>query len=125
MPEYKEDKLDIGALLLDPNNYRFQEMKDFVSAQPDRFHEQGVQDGAYKTLKETPTLPQLKASILRNGFIPVERIVVTPYRNEAGKFVVIEGNRRLAALRWIADDDQAGVNITAACRAFSGSLWLG
>src|SRR5205823_6306195 len=40
-----------------------------------------------------------------------ERIVVRQYAAQAGKFVVIEGNRRLAALRWIAEDDAAGVNI--------------
>jgi hypothetical protein len=111
MPTYKEEKLGLDVLLFDPNNYRFQETKDFVYADPARFHEKSVQDRAYRTLKETPTLPQLKASILRNGFLPVERLVVTPYDPQPGSFLVIEGNRRLAALRWIADDNDAGVNI--------------
>lgn len=111
MPAYKEDKLALSVLLFDPNNYRFQETKDFVYAESNRFHENGVQERAYKTLKDTPKLVQLKASILRNGFIPVERLVVTPYAHTPGRFLVIEGNRRLAALQWIAEDDKAGVNI--------------
>jgi len=117
VPVYKEEKLDLNALLFDPNNYRFQETKDFVYADPGRFHEKSVQERAYRTLKDTPTLPQLKASILRNGFLPVERLVVTPYANKNGVYVVIEGNRRLAALRWIADDDSAGVNIPPEVKA--------
>lgn len=117
MPDYKEDKLDSSVLLFDPNNYRFQETKDFVYADPARFHEKGVQDRAYRTLKNTPNLVPLKASILRNGFIPVERLVVTPFAGQSGLFQVIEGNRRLAALRWIAEDDQAGVNIPDGVKA--------
>jgi len=122
MPEYKEDKLGLEKLLFDPNNYRFQETEDFVYADSARFHEQGVQDRAYKTLKETPKLAQLKASILRNGFIPVERLVVTPYGPSPGLFLVIEGNRRLAALRWISDDDKAGVNIPAEVKGDLGAI---
>ena len=91
MPEYKEDKIGVSDLLFDPNNYRFQETKDFVYANPERFHEEGVQERAYKTLKNTAKLSQLKASILRNGFVPVERIVVTPYEPKPGQFITIEG----------------------------------
>jgi len=113
VPEYKEDKLSLDVLLFDPNNYRFQETKDFVYANRERFHEEGVQERAYKTLKDTPKLPQLKASILHNGFIPVERIVVTPYAPKPDLFVTIEGNRRLAALKWISEDHQAGVDVSS------------
>lgn len=112
MPEYKEDKIGVSDLLFDPNNYRFQETKDFVYANPERFHEEGVQERAYKTLKNTAKLSQLKASILRNGFVPVERIVVTPYEPKPGQFITIEGNRRLAALNWILEDHQAGVDVS-------------
>ncbi|MFZ1974832.1 MAG: ParB N-terminal domain-containing protein [Candidatus Acidiferrales bacterium] len=111
MPAYREDKLRTDQMLLDPNNYRFQDTSDFVSAELSRFHEKSVQDRAYRTLKETASVGQLKASIVRNGFIPVERIVVRSYPGKADAFVVIEGNRRLAALRWITEDDAAGVNV--------------
>jgi|SRR5579859_1721224 len=122
MPAYREEKLPIEKLLFDPNNYRFQETKDFVYADPTRFHEKTVQDRAYRTLRDTPSLPQLKRSILRNGFIPVERLVVTAYPHQADSFAVIEGNRRLAALRWIKDDDAAGVNIPAEIKADLGAI---
>jgi ParB-like nuclease domain len=111
LPSYNEAKLKIGQLILDPNNYRFQDTDNFVTADLNRFHENSVQDRAYRTLKEASSIAQLKASIVRNGFIPVERIVVRSYAAKPDTFVVIEGNRRVAALRWIAEDDAAGVTI--------------
>jgi ParB-like chromosome segregation protein Spo0J len=86
-------------------------------AEADGFHEKTVQERAIKTLKEERGLGPLKASILRNGFIPVERLVVRKYEAAPDKFLIIEGNRRLAALRWIADDQAAGVNIPAEAKA--------
>jgi hypothetical protein len=111
LPDYKETELPIEQLLLDPNNYRFQDTTDFVNADGSRFHEKSVQDRAYRALKASGSLAQLKASIVRNGFIPVERIVVREYPAVPNSFVVIEGNRRVAALKWIAEDDAAGVNV--------------
>ena len=122
LPAYREDKLSTDHMLLDPNNYRFQDTDDFVSADPGRFHEKSVQDRAYRSLRDTASLGQLKASIVRNGFIPVERIVVRRYAGKADTFVVVEGNRRLAALRWIAEDDAAGVNIPQAVRDTLGAV---
>lgn len=48
---------------------------------------------------------------MRNGYIPVERIVVRPYEHSEDKYLVIEGNRRLAAIKWILEDCEAGVRI--------------
>ena len=44
-------------------------------------------------------------SIGENGFFPGEAIVVTPAN---GKYTVLEGNRRLAALKLLQDPDLAG-----------------
>jgi len=107
----KESQLRADQMLLDPNNYRFQGTSDFVTADAARLHEKSVQDRAYRKLRDGASLAPLKASIVRNGFIPVERIVVRPYSAQPDSYIVIEGNRRLAALRWIAEDDAAGVNI--------------
>jgi hypothetical protein len=45
----------------------------------------------------TEGLTELKNSILANGFLDFERIVVQPYEPVDGLFLVIEGNRRVAA----------------------------
>ena len=44
---------------------------------------------------------ELQYSILRNGFLPLDRIVVRPISGSNGKYVVVEGTRRLAALRFL------------------------
>src|SRR5712691_3060410 len=85
-------------LLFDPNNYRFQDTDNFVYAAEERFHEDSVQRRAYQRIRLEDGLQALKSSIMRNGYIPVERIVIRPDTGSAsGKYLVIDGNRRLAA----------------------------
>ncbi|MGO9606204.1 MAG: ParB N-terminal domain-containing protein [Candidatus Binataceae bacterium] len=110
MAKYKEENISHEDLLFDPNNYRFQDSPDFVEAEEDRFHEPSVQRKAYRSLRD-PSLLQLKNSIIRNGLLPFEKLLVRPYRKTKGKYVVAEGNRRLAAMRWIVEDDEAGVSV--------------
>jgi ParB-like chromosome segregation protein Spo0J len=105
-----DEELPLDALLLDPNNYRFQDYEDFVQADDRRFHEESVQARTYARLR-AEGLDQLKRSILTNGFLPFERLVVEPYEHAEGKYVVIEGNRRVAALRMIAQEHAAGVTV--------------
>lgn len=108
---FVEAQVPVEELLLDPNNYRYQDLPDFAYADETRFHESGVQDRAFRRLKQEEGLVQLKKSFLTNGFLPVERLVVRPYNVEGDKYLVLEGNRRLAALRWIAEDHEAGVAV--------------
>jgi hypothetical protein len=111
MPKLHAEELSAEALLLDPNNYRFQDTDGFIYAADDRFHEESVQRRAFQRIRQDEGLQLLKNSILRNGFVPVERIVVRPYKNSEGKYVVIDGNRRLTAVKWILEDQQAGVHV--------------
>ncbi len=103
--------LSPSDLLLDPNNYRFQELDNYVEAAEERFAEESVQKKAYQRLREEEGVQELKNSIIRNSYVPVERIVVRPYGYGTDKFVVIEGNRRAAAVNWILEDHAAGVAI--------------
>ena len=98
-------------LFLDPNNFRFQDSPDFLYAAEHRFHEDRVQGGAFERLKSTESLLDLKRSIMRNGYLPVEQIVVRPYEHDPGKYIVIEGNRRTAAVKWIFENHAAGVSV--------------
>ena len=58
-----------------------------------------------KYLATKTGIEDLMISIGENGFFPGEAIVVTPAN---GKYTVLEGNRRLAALRLLRDPDLAG-----------------
>jgi hypothetical protein len=110
MMKYSESTLPIKSLLLDPNNFRYQDEKGFVTADEKRFGEQSVQDRASRRLRKE-NLPELKRSIITNGFLPIERLVVRPYSYADGRYLVVEGNRRLAALKWIEEDHEAGVEV--------------
>lgn len=108
----RAEAIALDDLLLDPNNYRLQEQDDFVLCAEDRFHLERVQSGTLRRLQKESLRP-LRDSIVSNGFLEIERIVVTPYEHEQNKFVVIEGNRRVAALRQIRDEYNGGVDIPA------------
>lgn len=112
MNKLRAEVLSPDKLLLDPNNYRFQDSEGYVSASENRFHENSVQIKAYDRLRREESLIDLKSSIMRNGYVPVERLVVRPYSHSPDeKYIIIEGNRRYAAVKWVLDDHDAGVDI--------------
>ena len=111
---YQPTNLKLEQLLLDPNNYRFLDMKEYVRVDPKRFHEKSVQDKAQRLveLDGYDELRALKESIQANGYVPIEALVVQPYSYKDDLYVVIEGNRRVAAMRWLIRDQQAGAPVS-------------
>lgn len=108
---YDEQHIALDDLLLDPNNFRYQESDDFVYVDEARFGEPQVQARAYARLKQSEGLRALKSSISSNTYIPSERIVVRKYSSDPDKFLVIEGNRRAASAKWIREDHAAGAPV--------------
>lgn len=114
-------------LLLDPNNYRFHDLAGYKAVNRTRYAESGVQERALQFLRETASfdLGALRESIISNGFVPFEQIVIEAYNVEKPKgvpqpdapaapqpekqlYVVVEGNRRAAAIKTILEDYYAG-----------------
>jgi hypothetical protein len=121
--EYEKVEIRPAQLLLDPNNYRFHDIRGYKEVkQKSRYQEAGVQDRALTLLKETTAfdLASLRDSIRTNGYIPVEQIVVVPYdKTDDGvdRYLVIEGNRRAASLKSLLADSKAGaVDLTKKVR---------
>ncbi len=77
-------EVPIEKLQLDPDNPRL----------PEKYRKAETNEVLNWMLTDA-TLIELMASIAENGFFPGEPIIVIP---EKDKFIVIEGNRRLAAL---------------------------
>jgi hypothetical protein len=74
-----------------------------------------------KTLWVEMAVDEVAMSIAASGFWPHEPLIVV---SEGGKWVVLEGNRRLAAVRVLTDSDLAadlstnlGANLSPAVRA--------
>jgi hypothetical protein len=99
-------------LLLDPNNYRFHDLSGYKIVNKTRYPEKGVQDRALQFLRDTASfdLGALRDSISSNGFVPFEQIVVEKFDEYNGtiRYVVIEGNRRTAALKTLLADYSGG-----------------
>jgi hypothetical protein len=101
--------INLEKLLLDPNNYRFLDRKNFKKKVINRFHEEKVQASTLENLEHHYQLDELKNSILVNGYVPMERIIVTPYKEGTDLYLVVEGNRRVAALKSLLKDAAEGV----------------
>lgn len=99
--------VNLDNLLLDPNNPRFSELgEDLNPVQEGRFAEEKVQASTFDKMKASIfDVVELRDTIKTIGFLPMDRIVVRQWRvqHPDGKprYVVIEGNRRVTALRWL------------------------
>jgi hypothetical protein len=120
----KLTEIDIGLeqLLLDPNNPRFVQrtgVNDLVTdedAAAEQKQDQVLRQFAAVTgdqatedddEPDTTSIQDLRDSMLRIGYVAIDKIVVR--RNKvASKYVVLEGNRRVAALKSLKRDYEAG-----------------
>jgi len=122
--EFESRDINIGDLLLDPNNYRFLDNRDYKPKPKNRYASEKVQNATLRLLAQEKKyqLDELKKSILTNGYVPMERIIVAPYEGASEKFLVIEGNRRVAALKSLLQDEEEGVRDLTEhqIRSFSG-----
>lgn len=89
------EQVTVESLLLDPENPRLPE--DLQGAE---------QPIILAYLYEHDVLTELVDSYLTNGFFPNEQLLVLPPR-EDGKRIVVEGNRRLGALKYLFHDATA------------------
>jgi hypothetical protein len=75
---FKSIDIELKNLLLDPNNYRFLDNPTYKRKIKTKFHIKTVQDATLRLLEKGKRyqLPELKKSILTNGYVPMERIIV-------------------------------------------------
>jgi ParB-like nuclease domain len=110
--ELESKSLPIGMIYLDPNNPRWKSRTE--KTVPDaRIPEPLHQNQAMNRLVERYGIEELKNSILRNGFLPLDRIVVRTLSKDPDSYAVVEGNRRLAAIRRLLEEiDQEIIDAT-------------
>lgn len=97
----------VANLLFDEQNPRIPEG---TAGKP-----RGSQDRIEEYFREEGTLEELVRSLADNGYFQTEPIIVTREGAPQGKLVVLEGNRRLAALRFIHDStlrDLSSMDVT-------------
>lgn len=103
----------IESILLDPNNPRFIGKRFAGRAKTtniipeNRIAEAPVQQATLeKMLDEEFEVKSIRNSISQNGFLPLDKIVVRPISEN--KYVVVEGNRRIAAIKTLLKQIESG-----------------
>lgn len=94
MPSQQAIEIDVEHLDFDPQNPRF---FDIVAA------DHSTEAAALKRMLREENLEELVGSIGQQGFFPGEPLLVTPNPRFAGRYIVVEGNRRLTALRVLSN----------------------
>ncbi len=97
MAAYTVQEIEVEKLLLDVTNPRH----DILGSQTETLG--GI------ILDQKGKLVKLAKDILDFGINPSEQTIVTPSEDESDKFIVLEGNRRLAALILLSDPDMAAL----------------
>ncbi len=89
-PSYKVTQISVDSLLLDAKNPRLSGKDQDLS-----------QDALLRILWREMAVDEIAYSIAANGFFPHEHLFA---EKRDSKFLVIEGNRRLAAVKLLLDD---------------------
>lgn len=91
MAGYQKIDVELDKLLVNPGNYRFEAVKD-------------QQEAMLTMLKlQNNKIISLARDIAQNGLNPTKRPVAKEV--ESGKYVVLEGNRRITALKLMTNPD--------------------
>ncbi|GGK43487.1 hypothetical protein SAMN04490189_0751 [Pseudomonas koreensis] len=106
LPEGVSQEIDPSCLLLDPHNLRLLERlgETYKDLNVKLFGQPSIQDKLFEIVNREPRfdIASLSASIANNGFLKHERLIVAKY--DGDKFLVLEGNRRVTAVRRLIND---------------------
>lgn len=102
--------LDIDKLLLDPNNYRIHSHPRYTFVREENIANSLVQKRVREMVEgeNREDIKDLINSFKTNGFLRIDNILIRKHEFSDDKYVVIEGNRRIAALKALKDDYQRG-----------------
>ena len=91
--------VSLARLYLDPNNYRFADNPAYRLVAPEDVFKPEVQriTTTFVSGKSQEYIQDLIASIKENGWLEIDPILVE--QRDGGRFLVVEGNRRVATLK--------------------------
>lgn len=100
--------MPFNSLHLDINNPRLGSERRYGYADPKPLFDAKLQATAETTLAEKyKQLVGLKLAIAKQGWTPIDSMIVWEHPKNPGKYVVVEGNTRTTALRQIRKDLEA------------------
>ena len=120
--------INLEQIYLDPNNPRFVNMSwDKISK--DSFDDLSIQTEVKAKLINEFAVNKLVLNMEVNGYLPIDRVIVQEFKE--GKYVVLEGNRRICAAKILKEkyesnhelvDDEIVKSLeTIPCLVYTGS----
>jgi hypothetical protein len=108
LPELHPLRLDTSSLFLDPNNPRFRtDQSDHVPVE--KYDSESVITSTRKRMEylgsgdKNYKLGEIRDSIRSKGWWPVDKIYVRKFNETPAKYIVLEGNRRVVAIKQLLD----------------------
>jgi ParB-like chromosome segregation protein Spo0J len=95
-------KIKLANIFLDPNNPRFWDERTTREIADRKVPDPKIQL-RIRDLIDSEDIHELADNIMRNGFLTLDRVVVRELAGVSGSYVVVEGNRRIAALKKLRD----------------------
>ena len=91
----------LSRLYLDPNNYRFVDHPDCRNVPPEHVFDADVQrcTNGFVLGRHQENVRDLIASTKANGWLEIDPILVES--RDRGRYLVVEGNRRVATLKYL------------------------
>lgn len=108
----KRQNLSLRNLHLDPNNYRLINEADYVEVPEEMIKDKLIARRTYRLLAgdKNQHIQDLIESFKANDYLPVDQIQIRKLDN--GGYVVVEGNRRIAALKYLQTEyEQKGIDL--------------
>ncbi|GHT52715.1 hypothetical protein AGMMS49982_13660 [Bacteroidia bacterium] len=108
--ESKRVTRHIDRLLLDPNNYRFIDKSDYKPVSEEQISDDRVQQRTFNFIagKNNENISDLIVSFKTNGFLDIDQIQV---KAVGYQYIVLEGNRRTATLKFLYDEYKKGNDV--------------
>ncbi|WP_337880841.1 ParB/Srx family N-terminal domain-containing protein [Rheinheimera sp.] len=105
------EDIPLNQIFLDPNNPRFT-VADWTYIPMEQWDKDDIQEVAQRRLLADFDVEKLRMSMEVNGFLPIDRVIVKKFAE--GKYVVLEGNRRICAAKLIGSIAMDGSNVSPA-----------
>ncbi len=103
----KSKKISIDHLYLDPNNPRFMGVESTNVTPKNKYTHPRVQERALENMKKYG-IKELRENIEEVGFLPIDKMVFAEIEGKPNEYYAIEGNRRLAAIKWLLQEHDVG-----------------
>ena len=96
-------EVTFDSIYIDPNNPRIAEDHDGRYETPDEIFDDALQERMTTRTYDVYRASELEESIVAQGWIPIDAIIVWEHSDRPSHYVVVEGNTRTAVLRTLRE----------------------